>query len=182
MLCGKPHGRGAALCERVDWLDDVHAWGLHRDPLRRAVLGLKYQRNLALGDALCQLLLKVVEHANLDVEVVVPVPLSAKRERERGYNQAALLAGPLALRMDLAYKPGAVQRVRETESQVGKTLAQRQENVRGAFTARGSQVSGKRVLLVDDVLTTGSTLDAAAQALKQAGAVAVSAVVVSRAD
>ena len=77
---------------------------------------------------------------------------------------------------------GRCSRERETESQVGKTLSQRQVNVRGAFIARQTQVSGKTVLLVDDVLTTGSTLDAAAESLKQAGAMEVSAVVVSRAE
>jgi ComF family protein len=182
VLCGKRHAAGSDACGRVDWLDQVHAWGMHRDPLRKAVLGLKYQGNLALGDALCQLLFDVVRHAGLQVDLVAPVPLSAKRKRERGYNQAALLARPLALGMDWSYLPGVIARTRDTESQVGKTLKQRRENVSGAFTARPSLVTGKRVLLVDDVLTTGATLDSAASALKQAGATEVSAVVVSRAE
>lgn len=182
MLCGKQHSQGAGECPRVKWLDQAAGWGWHKDPLRQAVVGLKYQGNLALGITLSQLLSEVYTLTKLEVDVVVPIPLSDGRERERGYNQAALLARPLALGNDLAYCPAALRRVRDTGSQVGKTLDERRENVRGAFEASRRHVKGRRVLLIDDVLTTGSTLDAAAQALKAAGADRVSALVVSRAE
>jgi ComF family protein len=150
--------------------------------LKKAVLGLKYGANLAMGDALYQLLFDLLEPWREEIDLVTPVPLSRQREKQRGYNQAALLARPLASGLDLAYRPHALRRVRDTDSQVGKTLQERRLNVGGAFEASGKRVEGRHVLLVDDVLTTGSTLDAAAHALKQAGAAFVSAVVVSRAE
>lgn len=165
----------------MHWLDQASAWGYHQDPVRKAIHTLKYRGNLALGDALAVHLLEVVRQDRLEIEVVVPVPLARQRQRERGYNQAALLARPLAGALGAAYRPDGLIRVRETPSQVGRSLASRRENVADAFSARESRVAGRRVLLVDDVLTTGATLDAAANALKQAGAVYVAAVVVSRA-
>ncbi len=142
---------------------------------------MKYRGNLALGDALAVHLLEVIQRDRFEVEMVVPVPLARQRQRERGYNQAALLARPLAAALGLPYRPASLVRVRETPSQVGRSLEARRENVADAFSAREDQTAGRGVLVVDDVLTTGATLDAAAKALKQAGAEMVSAVVVSRA-
>lgn len=142
---------------------------------------MKYRGNLAQGDALAVHLLDVVQRDGFKADLVAPVPLARLRQRERGYNQAALLARPLAAALGVPYRPDVVARVRETPSQVGRSLASRRDNVADAFSARESRTSGRRVLLVDDVLTTGATLDAAAKALKQAGAVHVAAVVVSRA-
>jgi len=165
----------------MHWLDQAFAWGYHQDPLRKAVHKLKYRGDLAQGDALSAHLLEVIWRAGLEMELVIPVPLGRQRERQRGYNQAGLLARPLAAALGLPYRPKAISRVRETASQVGQSLEARRENVADAFFARPEHVSGKRVLLVDDVLTTGATLDAAAKALKQAGAIHVGAVVVSQA-
>lgn len=172
---------GETACHRVRWLDRASAWGYHQDPLRKAIHTLKYRGNLAQGDALAVHLLEVILRDRLEVDVVVPVPLARQRARERGYNQAALLACPLAAALGVTYRQDALARVRETPSQVGRSLEARRENVADAFSARKSRTAGRRVLLVDDVLTTGATLDAAAKALKQAGAEVVSAVVVSRA-
>lgn len=181
VLCGQQHGGGAAFCSRTNALDSAVAWGYHTGPLRKVIHRLKYQRDLALGEALCQNLEAVVMQAGMQVDIAAPVPLAAGRERDRGYNQAAILALPLAAGLGVRYAPRIIRRVRETESQVGLSLRERQENVADAFRARPDLIGGKRVLLVDDVLTTGSTLDAAAQALKEAGAVYVGAVVASRA-
>jgi ComF family protein len=142
---------------------------------------LKYRRDIALGDALAVHLCELAAAFDGQINLVLPVPLAPSRQRQRGYNQAALLAYPLALWLGLPYNRRALRRVRETTSQVGLSLNQRRENVSGAFQARPEAVAGRCVLLVDDVLTTGSTLDAAAQALKQAGASQVFALVVSRA-
>jgi ComF family protein len=107
------------------------------------------------------------------------VPLYPLRESQRGYNQAALLARPLAERLDFPYAPGLLARRRQTAPQVGLSRARRRENVRDAFDARPG-VEGRVVLLVDDVTTTGSTLASAATACLAAGATRVYALTLAR--
>jgi ComF family protein len=114
-------------------------------------------------------------------DLVVPVPLSRKRLQERGYNQVALIAWPLSVALRIAYDPETLFRTRETRSQVGLTKAERRDNVHGAFGARPSSVDGRKVLLVDDVATTGSTLSSCAEALYASGARDVFAITVARA-
>ena len=114
-------------------------------------------------------------------DVVRPVPLHRRRERERGYNQAALIAKPLAKRLGLPYKSVLLTRIRTRPEKHLLTLDEPWESVRGAFATRpGSQVDNLRVLLVDDVMTTGATLDSCARALKKAGAAAVLGLTVAR--
>lgn len=163
---------GVCACteERNQYLDKVFAWGLHTGPLRQALHRLKYRRDLGLGEVLARHLILIAEENTLPQDVIIPIPLGKRRRNERGYNQAALLARPLALALNISYRPGALKRIRETKSQVGLSFAQRRENVSGAFEAVPKLVSGRRVLLVDDVMTTSATLEAAAQALKNAGA------------
>ena len=115
----------------------------------------------------------------LAADVVVPVPLHRQRERERGYNQAALLSQP---RLRLPHKAVLLMRTRARPEKQILTLEERWESVRGAFaTHPGSQVDNLRVLLLDDVLTTGATLDACARALLEAGAKSVVGLTVARA-
>ncbi|GAB4527373.1 MAG: hypothetical protein Fur0018_13000 [Anaerolineales bacterium] len=116
-----------------------------------------------------------------DIDMILPVPLSAKRFRERGYNQAALFALPLALALEVQYRPQVIRRVRHTASQVNLSWRERQTNVAGAFTAESHQVAGRKVMLIDDVITTGATIFACASALMDAGAQAVYALSVARA-
>jgi ComF family protein len=114
------------------------------------------------------------------IDIVVPVPLGIARLAERGYNQASLLAWPVALWLGISLCAKGLSRVRETRSQVDLSAAERKENVAGAFQARPALVRGRRVLLVDDVTTTGSTLDACAAALLAGGAVSVYALTLAR--
>ncbi len=157
------------------------SWGVHADPLRKAIHRLKYQRDMALGEALAGHLVELVKTNGLEANAVAAVPLAKRRERERGYNQAALLARPLALSLGLDYLPAALKRTRETASQVGLSIEERHLNVAGAFTAEAKSVKEKRIFLVDDVLTTGATLNAAAAALKEAGAACVIGLSIARA-
>ena len=114
-------------------------------------------------------------------DVVIPVPLHWRRRLKRGYNQSAALAWELAARLGLPCKPRWLRRIRDTPHQMGLSRTERQANVRGAFRAGAwARLRGKVVLLVDDVLTTGTTASEAARALREAGAARVLAVVLAR--
>jgi len=117
-------------------------------------------------------------HGGLTVDAVVPVPLHASRVRYRGYNQSALLAAAFSRRMGYAYWEDALARSRKTRSQVGLSPAERWANVWQAFSVRAS-VGGAHLLLVDDVMTTGSTLVEASRVLHAAGAGRVQALVLA---
>jgi ComF family protein len=188
--CGQPVAAAAAAagggprcreCRRRPWpLRGVRSVAALEGPLRRAVHRLKYRRRPGAARVLADLLVpSAIDLAGEAPLLVLPVPLSAARERERGYNQAALLARPLAGRLGLPCRPDLLRRLRETAPQVGLSRAQRRENVRGAFVA-GPEVAGWVVLLVDDVTTTGSTLGSAAAACLAAGATAARAVTLAR--
>lgn len=159
----------------------LRSWLAFDDPIRKALHRLKYQRDMGLGDAIAAQLTGFVRRLDWPVEVVVPIPLSQARHRERGYNQVGLIALPLALALGLTYNPRALVRSRNTHSQVGLGREERKQNVRGVFLADAAQVQGKTVLLVDDVATTGSTLNSGSEALLLAGAHQVYALTVARA-
>jgi ComF family protein len=112
---------------------------------------------------------------------IIPVPLSAQRFAERGYNQVDLIARPLASLMRWHYLPQALRRSRHTHSQVGLDGAERRKNVMGAFVADARLVTGKTILLVDDITTTGATIGAASASLMQAGAGKVFTLTVAKA-
>lgn len=150
--------------------------------MRQALHKLKYRRDLGLGEALAWPLARYVEHKlDWDVDMIIPVPLSPQRFAQRGYNQAALIAQPLAMIIDRKYCANALKRVKETRTQVGLSQRERQENVRNAFCADQGRIKNGKVLLVDDVATTGATLSSAAQALLDAGACHVYALTLARA-
>ncbi len=148
---------------------------------RRLAHELKYEGMLALAEPMARLM---NEHLEPDgVDLVVPVPLHRSRMRARGYNQAVELARRIATLRALPFDRRAARRVRATAPLV-KTMhrEERAEIMRGAFAAEPGRVRGRRVLLVDDVVTTGATLDACAQALRAAGSVEVRCVTWARAD
>ena len=161
-------------------LDAVRSAGLLDGPLRRAVHRLKYRGRAGAAPALARLLRVAVDSIGAlpPDAVVVPVPLHSSRRRERGFNQAEALAAPLAAALRRPLRP-AVLRIRGTASQVGLSRAARRTNLRDAFAATEA-LAGAVVLLVDDVVTTGSTLGSAAGACRAQGARAVYAVTLAR--
>jgi ComF family protein len=149
--------------------------GAYRPPLSTAIVRFKYQARPELSRPLAQMLAPALDEAALSRDAaLVPVPLHPRRLATRGYNQAALLAQELAALRQRQCHPLLLRRVRETEQQVGKSLSERRQNPDGAFLLR--RAGPTRVVLVDDVVTTGATVRACAQALA-AGGIELSAVV-----
>ena len=144
--------------------------GYFTGPLRDAIHSLKYQRNLGLGEFFSIPLLQVIQREKWQIDLITAVPLNEKRQKERGYNQAEVLARPLARKIGIAYSSNMINRIKNTHSQVGLSLLERQNNVTDAFITLSTLVVSKNILIIDDVATTGSTLDACAKALKDAGA------------
>lgn len=182
--CGREVGAGNRCqeCARErPRIDGIRACSRFEGAIRNAVHGLKYTGRRALAEPLADYLGRVAGTLPRP-DVVVPLPLHPKRERERGYNQSALLARELGERLELPLL-AAVTRTRDTPTQVGKNRRERIANVRGAFACtEPAKMRDRRVLLVDDVCTTGSTLLACAQPLFRAGAKSVWGVVVARQD
>lgn len=171
-------------CRAGRHFGQARAYGVFDTLLRDLVTRLKYSGESRLGNPLGHLLLHAAqEHFTLqDYDVVVPVPLHRERLRERGFNQSFLLARPLARagRLPIVH---AIDRTVNTKSQVGLQGAARRANVREVFTVaprRRDGVSRRRVLLVDDVMTTGATVDECARALLGAGAKKVDVIVLAR--
>lgn len=180
--CGRPIGprprgrmRGAATCgecrSRSSALDRGRSFGVYEGYLRERIHGLKYGGEIGAAQGLGELMAWCVARdggfGRLDG--VVPVPLHPKRREERGYNQAEALAEAVAGQLGLPVI-AAVGRTRETVAQSKLSWSERTQNVRGAFTVLDpTAVRGKRLLIVDDVYTTGATADALALALKRSG-------------
>lgn len=149
-------------------------------PVRQAILRLKYNRARHLAPSLAQALASVRPDLPTG-DLVVPIPLHAGRRKQRGYNQAELLARALTRWLDRPISENALSRVLDTPSQVSLPASQRWANVRNSFVADEKVVRGRQIVLVDDVATTTSTLRAAARALRLAGATRIEAIVLARA-
>jgi ComF family protein len=182
--CGEmmTHAGVCPICQkrRPDYTA-LRSWAVFDGPVKNALHRLKYRRDVALGEALAVHLVACLSSLNWHVDIVVPVPLGVARRAQRGYNQAALLAKPLALACEMPYQPDALIKARETISQVGLSVDQRWNNVHGSFSAHEPTVRSRTILLVDDVATSGATLSACAVALRAAGAKDVYALTLARA-
>jgi competence protein ComFC len=159
----------------------LRSWAEYAGPLRQALHRLKYHKDMALGEVLARPLVGCLRDLDWPVDTLLPVPLGVARFAQRGYNQSALLAQPLALAVGIPYRPAGLRRPRETRSQVDLSAEQRRVNVSGAFRAEPKLVRGRCVLVVDDIATSGATLDACAAALLEAGATNVYCLTVARA-
>lgn len=162
----------------LDWCD---AWGEYRGPLERVLHALKFERHDFLDDALAALLEETLAvRGDLDFDAVTAVPMQRARERRRGYNQAELLARAVSRRVGVRCDTALLIRTRDGATQSTLPKRARAANVRGAFKASPG-AAGQKILIVDDICTTGETLRACASALRAAGADRVCALVVAKA-
>ena len=190
-VCGKPflteggmdHLCGSCLSHPPPF-DAARAAFLFQGTVRELIHRYKYNRHIQLRRPLGLLLAEMLapDVTKWEADLLLPVPLHRRRLRKRGFNQAALLVELLAREWRLPLERHLLQRVRWTEPQVNLPAPARPGNVKGAFALKsGAEVSGKRIILVDDVFTTGSTIAECSRVLKRAGATAVFAVTLARA-
>jgi len=166
----------ARACTLYDAADTRH------HPLKSVLQQYKYNRDVWLARPLAALLVERAPFAVGAYDVLMPVPLHVQRLRWRGFNQAQFLAQPLARATGVTLDPHSLQRVRPTRPQVDLDEKERRQNVAGAFrVARPQQVKGRSILLVDDVYTTGATVNECSGVLLRAGAKRVDVLVLARA-
>lgn len=161
----------------------ARSFAIYNDALGAAIVLLKYEEVRRLGDWFARQLAETLARHGEDfrADVIVPVPLHPERQRERGYNQADLIARPLARRLGVKLRSDVLVRTRPRPAQLVLSRTERWKSVRGAYATRaGVRVDKLRVLLVDDVMTTGATLDSCARALRKAGAAEVFGLTVAR--
>ncbi|MBI2886159.1 MAG: ComF family protein [Chloroflexi bacterium] len=176
-----PAGQECRSCQRFPLrVASVLSAYAYRSPVREAIIQLKYHGVRTIGLELAELLARCLEEHSAPVDLLVPVPMHPARRRERGYNQAEVLGEALSRLLGLPLASGALQRVRPTPAQARLTREERWQNLAGAFAAGPTSVADRRVLLVDDVCTTGATLSACADALETAGATSVWGLTVAR--
>jgi len=182
--CGRPQPSGTLCPGCVSWqaeIDGIRSPFRFDGVIRQAIHQLKYRNFRALATPLAELLDDYMRTSPMPGEVLVPVPLHKKRLRERGYNQSGLLAKELGKLIHLPVVDDYLFRERYTPPQAKTSnVDERRSNVVGVFTCRDDRFRDKKVLLIDDVSTSGATLDACAAALKAAGAVSVWGLVLAR--
>jgi ComF family protein len=175
--CGTPQPSNTLCSGCLSWpatIDGIRSPFKFEGIIREAILQLKYRNLRALSETLAELLSDYLIANPLPGEVLVPVPIHGKRLRERSYNQSGLLAHQLGELTGLPVVANSLSRQRQALPQTQtKTVAERRNNVAGAFACRDQRLKARQVLLIDDVATSGATLDACAAALKAVGATTV---------
>ena len=152
----------------------------YAEPTSTLIHQFKYEGYSALGRPLARFLIDGWPAWDNSPDLIMPIPLHPQRRRQRGYNQAELLARPLAEAMNVPMNTSALRRTRHTVPQVGLGPEERRHNVHGAFAVEPNAVREHHILLIDDVLTTGATMSAAAETLMAAGAASVAAYCLAR--
>lgn len=183
-LCGKSIPAPGLCSHCVNHpldIDGIRSVAVFGGSLRKAIHHFKYRHSRHMAEPLGEMLVRFWQQTPLVAEAIVPVPLHSRRLRERGYNQSMLLAQQLEQAAGLPILSGVLHRTKYTVSQTHLDGDQRRQNVAGAFVCREG-VKDKSVLLVDDVCTTGATLEASSMALKAGGAKSVWALTLARAQ
>lgn len=182
--CGKPQSSGILCPGCVSWqaeIDGIRSPFRFDGVMRQAIHQLKYRNLRALAQSMAGLMQDYLVASPVSGEVMVPVPLHQKRLRERGYNQSSLLAKELGKLINLPVVDDCLIRRRQAPPQArAATVEERRSNVVDAFSCRDRRLQDKQVLLIDDVSTSGATLDACATVLKANGATSVWGLVLAR--
>ncbi len=150
--------------------DRICSWGIYSGILKLIIQEYKFNRRIKLADFLIDPLVKCIVDWNPVIDIIVPVALSKQRMKTRGYNQSAIIAKMIAERIDVEFSGKALIRMKNTKPQVSLSAKERCLNVVDAFSANLSFVKGKNILLVDDIITTGATINECTKALKNSGA------------
>jgi ComF family protein len=179
-LCGFPRlSNDRCLACELDHLQ-VRSYARYQPPLKQAILRLKYSPNRQLAQQMAAWLQTLIDKDENPPDLIVPVPLGDVRKRERGYNQVELIASAMARDLNIPVQAQSLVRVLETRSQVGLDPEERFENVHEAFLANSKYVQNQKILLLDDLLTSGATLIGCARALFKVGASQVLCLTVGR--
>jgi len=177
--CGTPVDSASSSCiqcrnHSLPFIDGIRAAAYFEDnPIRSAIHDLKYNNHRAIATILAEILADTYHRYDLRADVIVSVPLHHSKIKERGYNQSDLLANELGDMLGLPINKTTLQRIRKTKSQMRLGVEERHKNVVDAFLCSDSRLANQKVLLIDEVCTTGSTLNACAAALKQGSVTSV---------
>lgn len=182
-ICGEPSNKGR-ICSSCranpPYYRNLRGIAHYSGPVRESIIKLKYESDYGLAEELAKLLIAGIKKLDWDIHLVTSVPLNKTKIRERGYNQADLLARPIAYAFSIPFRPDAIFRIKNTRSQVGLSSSDRIENLKDAFRADSGIVKNKNVLIVDDVTTTGTTINECARAMVASGAVNVYGMTLAR--
>ncbi len=177
--CGRffPEDAAYKICEECrnnpGSLELIRSVLPYQDLARQIVGNLKYRQERRLVEPMAVYLAQAIQSEKRHFQVIIPVPMFSGKLKKRGFNQAALLAEAVAAKLDLPWKEG-LKKLRDTHSQAGLNKQERLSNLQGTLAVTDSKaIEGQNILLIDDVLTTGSTLEACSNILRQNGAVRV---------
>lgn len=181
--CGKPvqdvHLFCASCLDKKSNIETIYTACYYKDNIKKIIINFKYNERSYLGELLGKLLVDLYSIKFIgNSDMIIPIPLYPSKRKSRGYNQSEILANYFSKKLGIKLKVKLLKRIRQTEPQYNLTRAERFKNIRGAFLA-SSKVREKTVILIDDVSTTGATLQNSAKALKKAGAKKIYAIVVA---
>lgn len=182
--CGAPMDNEASYClecqNHIKHFDFARSSLVYEGDAQKLILNMKFHNCRWLAKYFAQMMFDTYTENHLDAELIIPVPISAQRFKERGYNQSELIAKELAKKLGLPMATNVVAKIKDNKRQANLSGRDRRENVVGAYKIENrSIVKGLRILLVDDILTTGSTLSEVSRKLKIAGASAVYGLVIA---
>jgi ComF family protein len=158
----------------------MRSWSAYNGSLIKIIYSLKFHQNIALGHILSRPLIEIIRKSNWNIDLIVPIPLSRSHLRQRGYNQTAFISRNIARQLNIPHSSIALKRIRDTQDQISLDVNKRFTNLMDAFYAIPAKLNKRNILVIDDVITTGATMQNCAIALKQAGAEKVYCLSVAR--